>query len=305
MADFPQRRSVHPILGFIVLGNHITQVGIFWIGFILALTRWWGLALNPIQLAPSSFSRETAVGVIVSVRTEGASGTEEMWTGNAIKKYTYSFTTATGAPHLGAYHSDGGAFVVGDKVPIEYLTAYPGVSRIIGLAPAHSTENVMTVIGVMILFQGAGIILLASGLRMGLRHLFLLRHGELSIGKLISKEMIRVGAEDGYGRVRFDYKLTYDCRTDYGETREVNFRRPAGIAKADTGGSGFDIDAPEEAYVLIHPREPRRSVLAREVYGYPQFDRTGTVYSSRPYLVFAYLIVPIVVIAGHVLWAFL
>jgi len=283
----------------------MTQVGIFWIGFILFVTRWWGLTLNVIQLVPRSFSRQAATGVVRSVTTEGANGTEEMWAGNAIKKYTYRFTTATGASHLGAYHSDGGAFVVGDKVPIEYLAAHPGVSRIIGLAPAHSMENVLMLIGVMILFQGAGIILLASGLRMGLRHLFLLRYGELSIGKLTSKEMIRVGAEDGYGRVRFDYKLTYDCKTEYGEPRQVNFRRPAGIAKADTGGSGFEIDAPPEAYVLIHPREPRRSLLAREIYGYPRFERTGTVYSSRPYLVFAYLVVPILVIGGHVLWAFL
>jgi hypothetical protein len=155
------------------------------------------------------------------------------------------------------------------------------------------------------LFLGAGIVFLASGLRIGLRHLFLLRYGELAIGKLTAKEMMKAGAEDRYGRVQFNYKLTYDYKTDYGEPRQVNFRRPAGIAKADTGGSVFEIDTPEETYVLIHPRDLRRSLLAREIYGYPRFDRTGTVYSGRPYLVFVYLIVPIVVIGGHVLWAFL
>jgi hypothetical protein len=293
-----QPRRIPLALAYITVGNDMVQFALFWLGFVLILTRWWAMPLNPIQLYPAATPRQTTTAVVKKIDIEGGSDVGDVW----AKHYTYSFKTANGVTYQASYRSNGGAYEVGALVPVKYLRDHPTISRIVDLAPAIEQTSMIITIALLSPFVITGIVLFIVGLRIGLRHFYLLQHGEMVIGMLVNKELYQAGRGESSKRAAYNGRFTYEYRTSYGESHQIKTCRPVGTAKVGTENEVYVIDVPHEAEVLVDPRRPAKAVLFRELYGHPRIDAEGRVYSAKPQVIWLYFIVPVLVFGGHWLW---
>jgi hypothetical protein len=217
-------------------------------------------------------------------------------------RYAYSFTDREGRTHQAVFHSDGGPYVTGNKVKVEYLRADPGISWIVGLEPQLSG----VALGIFIVFIAPGVWMMTNAVKYSMKDLNLLRYGEASVGNLTSKALHKSGDTDSTGRASFKYYLTYAFTANDGNTYELFRTISAGILLEKSPESDVKIDPPTHAYVLYDPPDPNTAALASmRIPGHPKFDRPGAVYSSKPQKLIAYLILPALVVGGHMLWSYL
>jgi hypothetical protein len=273
----------------VLAGNLIFQFASVWLGLTIAFVRIIPVSHNVFPVAVHLWGPpETAIGVVEGVEAEGGESG-----GTAYKKYVYRWADATGVVHTSEYHSLGGAFTPGNQIAVEYLPTHPSINRVVGLRSDY------TIIGWLAPFLGFGLLIAAVGLRWGLRSLGLLRSGEAALARLSGKVLEKYGESDSFDRASYCYELTYVFRATDGNDYKVFSRVSAGIAHVDKAEAEISLEVPERAYVLYRRDHPAAAIMANQLVGHPRFDRPGLVYSGHPWAALRYLIIPAIVIGGH------
>jgi hypothetical protein len=298
----PSPRSIRPTLVLIALtGNVIFQFAILWLGLTLVFARIMLAGFNFFPLASRIWEPRQTTAVVTDLNVEGFVS-DETGQGVALKKYTYRFTDRAGKEQQSVYHSSGGPYEVGKEVNIEYIPDHPNLSRIVGLAPAASTFEIV----IMGIFGGFGILILSGGLWYSRRSLFLMRNGEVAIGKLTAKVLSRSeDSRDYRNRVYYYYAVTYAFRARDGNSYKVFSRISAGLVHVKNPEAETDVVVPDSSYILYDPHTPAKALLARDLPGHPKFDRPGLVYSGEPMAVVKYLVLPVIVVGGHLFGPYL
>lgn len=207
-------------------------------------------------------------GTIISVVPHRKGFTEHHYSYN-IKGVAYTGMTRGMYRHHAA----------GDKVEIEYALADVVRSRMRGLS---TTRRGLLAVAFI---PAVGMILVLRGMLKALKGGYLLSHGTLTTGTLVSRaptlEM---------ERSKRVYRFVFTFGTDGGRTYEVSARTTR--SQSPDGVIVYDV------------RRPRRAVLLGTLFGRPTIDERDEVTTEAPFwLLLLPSVLPTVVIVGHTYWA--
>ncbi len=158
----------------ILFGGTLNQAG--WIIFGFGMIFFWPFAPNFGDFVPRDWTGASAL--IAMAEETGASVNE-----TAVWGYVYDYELA-GVRYSGRAFTTGKSFSTGQNVDIEYDQADPARSRMVGARSSHFSAWVGLITG---LFALPGIVMIAFGLRGGLRRVSLLANGHFARGKLVKK----------------------------------------------------------------------------------------------------------------------
>ena len=311
-------RQVHPAMALIALPGVSGLPGIFlWLGLTFVFARVIVPMTDLVQPGSyiSAIAQATARVTDVQMKGYEASGSGDIGRRHALWRYSYQFTDQAGKLQQSTYYVKGASYHprdkiprrdydVGRQVPIEYLTKYSRISRIVGREPAIEPW----IAGIITLATAFGVIMLPFGLWKGWRYLWLLRYGEFAVGRLVTTEVFKTGSVFDSGArprtnrrpARYICSLTYEFTASNGQVYKTYSSVPAGTALADGSPPPPDLtQIPATIDVLYEPNQPGKARVTRDMIGYPRFDQPGTVYSGRPWTLLGYLIIPLLVIGGH------
>jgi hypothetical protein len=137
---------------------------------------------------------------------------------------------------------------------------------------------------VSLIFPLIGAILIANGLRMGIKANRLLAYGKTAAGKLTSKVGTNVQINE-----KTVYKLTFEFTAEDGYSYEV-------IAKSHTPEKLED-EAQEP--LLYDADDPNYAVMLDSLPGSPRVDERGNIRTASPVQALLSLVLPLVTIIGH------
>jgi hypothetical protein len=298
----PPPRQVQPALALIALvGNGLFQFGVVWMGFCFIFLRLiLILDFNIFPVAARFLDTEKTSAVITGLKISGNISINH-GPSAPDKGYTYRFTDRSGKTRTAVYHSFGGPYKIGDRVPIAYVVSHPGISRIVDLDPALP----FWVMVLLLIFPVVGLAILAGGLGVGRNTLRLLRLGEAAVGRFAGKDFYRPRTGPRSTRVALVCRLAYTFRASDGEIHKIYDEIPTKFFDLAKAEKRFNIEVPLAAYVLYDPTKPAKAQLARRLPGHPKFDLPGQVYSGRPAALIGWLLPTALVLAGHLLGPYL
>lgn len=271
----PPPRRVPISLELANIFNGMSQFGWFFFGF--GMIFFW-VFVGHADFSAITFRGDIAQtsGKVVRVEETGASENE---TSVMANHYEYS---VAGQRLRGTSYTTGSAVAEGEEVTVEFTEGNPLRSRIAGMRRAQFGPWISFVA----IFPLIGFLILYYAMKNGLRRTALLRRGILTTGKLIDKEPTNVTVND-----RRVYELTFEFTARDGRRCE---------AKARTSDPSRLEDENAEP-LLYDPEDPSRAYLLDEIPGRPEVDGTGELL-GRPIQAVFMLILPVIVIGGHVLY---
>ncbi len=222
----------------------------------------------------------TAQGTVTAVRKTHMSE-------NNVEVYEirYAFAADDGRRYEGTSYMTGARYGDGQAVDVEYRKDGPGVSRIQGARRGAAPIWVSFVL----VFPLIGLVLIVAGLKKGIKANRLLGRGKLGLGTLKSKEPTNTSIND-----QPVYKLTFEFAAEDGQTYEV-------VAK--THETRLLEDDAEER-LLYDPWNPRYAAMLDNLPGAPEIDQMGHLKSAGPLRGLAVLILPLLTLLGHGLYAY-
>lgn len=264
----------------VVFGNTYSVMGTIFIAFSWIFCV---VFLSRMDLTSFSFSDDSPMttGVVTQVEMTGSSE-------NKRKIYAYHYTYTIGNQSFsGVSYESGGYAEAGDSVQVQYLTDKPEVSRIEGM---RSSEFDMWVLLVLI-FPIVGGVMTWVGLKDGFKGLRLLKHGELTTGKLINSELTNTRINN-----RPVYKMTFEFTTTEGKRQE---------AVAKTHEVELLQDEAQERILYLPDRSDIAMVLD-EMKGSPRLDslNPNQWYSMNGFKAFLYLL-PTIIFLVELIFTFL
>jgi len=264
----------------VLFGGFINQAGWFIIGFSLMFVWTFTAKMNLKDWSALRGEVESSRGVVTKVeRHESGSGVRRY----AKYRHYYSFTGSDGNEYKG-YSTSRRSGRVGEKVKIIYLVGRAEVSCIKGMR-----SNVVGPEGFFpLLFLALGLKFVISGLRKGIRANRLLACGELAGGRLKSK--VKTGREINKKPV---YKLTFEFNTNSGMSCEV-------VTKTHLVE---ELEDETEEPLLYDPVCPGDAVMLDDLPGRPGIDETGNIRNIALSEVWGCLVMPIISIIGHGVYA--
>ena len=196
----------------ILFGGTLNQAG--WIIFGFGMIFFWPFAPNFGDFVPRDWTGASAL--IAMAEETGASVNE-----TAVWGYVYDYELA-GVRYSGRAFTTGKSFSTGQNVDIEYDQADPARSRMVGARSSHFSAWVGLITG---LFALPGIVMIAFGLRGGLRRVSLLANGHFARGKLVKKTPTGISIND---QPVYDFTFeftTMDGRQNFVEGKTHDTRR--------------------------------------------------------------------------------
>lgn len=258
----------------VLFGGFNNQFG--WIFFGLGLIFVWAFTFNADIASPILFRMPTrsTIGIVESVQPTNASENDV-----PIYEVSYSYFDTLGRQQNGASYTTGGSGV-GARVAVEYVSAFPGFSRIEGMR----REIFGAWAAFPIIFPLVGLGFLFSGIRFGLKANRLLTDGKIAFGKLISTE-----GTNTYINNRPVLKLTFAFKAVDGDDWEAT-------AKTHLPQ---DLRDEEQEPLLYDPKNPSSAVLLDDLPGSTQFDSSGRLIPASTLETAKVLFFPGLTVIGH------
>jgi len=180
----------------ILFGGFANQFG--WAFFGFGMIFFWGFAMN------SDLSSLYFTGEVITVEGTATRSTEvDASEGNVtVIENQYRFRTEDGVEFEGRSYATGQRIHAGETITIEYPEGKPQYSRIKGMRRHIFSPFVLFVV----IFPLVGLIFILLGLKRSIRALRLLKYGEMTKGKLISK--VRTNTKIN-GRPLYKMKFRY------------------------------------------------------------------------------------------------
>jgi len=258
----------------VLFGGAINQFG--WIFFGFGMIFVWIFAgqadISSIFLFRLETSRTNAI--VESVQPTNASENDML-----IYEVKYIYFDPFGRQQQGISYTTGDVGM-GGRVIVEFLSAYPQISRVEGMRREIFGPGVVFVI----IFPLIGLGILTSGIRYGIKANRLLSQGKIAFGKLNSTEFTGASVNE-----RPILKLTFGFRSEDGLDWEV-------IAKTH---EPEDLQDETEEPLLYDPKNPSYAVLLDDLPGSTEFDASGHLVSTSLKETVKILILPFVALLGN------
>lgn len=264
----------------LLFGGFSNQFGWIFFGFGMIFVWIFGFQCDPMALIDFSGELETAQGTIIKqTKTNMSEGGNEHTPGTPIylNEYKFGFENRT---YEGKSYSLGRKGQQGQNVVIEFPVGRPQRSRIHNMRTAVFPIFVLFVF----IFPLIGLTFVLVGMWNGRRAGKLLKIGEFTTGKLVSKEATNTKVNDQ--RV---YKLSFEFQTESGETKTA-------IAKTHQTEKLLDDDREP---LLYDPLFPDKATLLDHLPGSPQIDHHGQITAKSPLTTLLCLFIPTLAIVGH------
>jgi hypothetical protein len=249
----PPRSIPWPVCGRVLFGGVVNQFGWAWLAFSMFFVT---IAIGSSGLKDVFFSVsriETAPGVVLNVEETNSSENDQ-----SIYAIRYTFRDQREADYSGVSYTTSFAFAEGQNVQVEYQAATPATSRIRGTRVSPFGRGIM----IMLLFPLIGVLLLAGGLRLGIRGLRLLRSGAMAQGTLVSKQRTNTRINE-----QMVYKLTFD----FVDATGSHYQTSAKTHRPET------LEDESMERVLYDPGNPSYAVLFDNLPGQPAVDELGRI----------------------------
>ncbi len=280
LTDPPRAISLAVVIS-LLFGGFISLLA--WIFFGFGMIFFWIFAMNtdPAALWEFRGNLEKGEGTITSVdETHFSEGGSEHSDGTPVYAYHYRFPYQ-GQEYSGvSYRTGKSAAGIGTEVPVEFPPGNPPRSRIRGYRTALCSPFVLFVV----LFPLIGLLIILGKLRMGLKQRHLLKFGELTQGKLVSKERTNTEIND-----QPVYKLTFEFDTSVGH--------PAHLVVKTHNTRPLEDDELET--ILYDPTRPSFGTTLDHLPGAPRILEDGTVTARNTRFAYVWLIVPLLSLVGH------
>jgi hypothetical protein len=199
----------------------------------------------------------------------------------------YSFRASDGKEYQGIAYSTGVCLDKGDTVTIEYSKKNPSVSRIPGMRRAIFTSLTGIVVIIPIII---GIYFITSGLRNGIKAIYLLINGKVAFGILKSKVGL-ASKTDG----QRDYKLAFEFTAENGKNYKVTAKTHTPYLLEDEG----------KELVLYVSSNPACAILLDSLPGSIKIDESGNFQPENLMHALLVMVLPFVSIIGHAIYAYL
>jgi hypothetical protein len=267
----------------VIFGGVLSQLGWFLFGFGMIFFWIFGANSDIASLVHFRGNLATAQGEITeSWETNFSVGGSDDQPGTPVYAHHYTFRPEPGEPRTGISYATGRRLEAGTAVTIEHPVGRPAISRVQGMRTA-----VLPVWGSFVaIFPVVGLGMLIPGFLRGVRGYWLLKHGQLAIGTLVSKTATATQIND-----RTVYKMTFEFTASDGTTQLMSTRthRPERLEDEDDG----------RELVLYRADRPQSAVLLDSLPGEPTLDEHGTIDSPKRARSWLYLVAPTLSILGH------
>jgi hypothetical protein len=228
----------------VILGNTYSVIGFIFVAFSWIFCV---IFIGSMDTSSFSFSDDSPITQGIVSNIEETSSSE-----NKRRIYAYTFDyQANRRKYSDISYQSNSNVNVGDTVQVEYLADKPEVARIQGM---RRSEFGMTVLFVLI-FPIIGWIFAGLGIQKGLSFVKLLKHGELTTGKLISSEPTSTRINN-----RTVYKMSFEFTTKEG--KKYN-------AVANTHLTEL-LEDEEREQILYMPDNPEKSTALDGMTGSPR-----------------------------------
>ena len=275
----PPRPVPWPIRASAMFGGAISQFGWLWLGITMVFVWFFGGMTSFNGLLFLVLDVDTAQGVVSTIGTTSASENE-----TPVYANHYAFRVERLEEDFnGISYTTGRPFSEGESVTIEYLGAYPDISRIQGARSGTFSWWVLCIVGI---FPLVGIVFVALSLVSGFKSNRLLSHGNVALGTLISKEPTNTRINN-----QTVYKLTFEFTTDTGQRCEATARSHQPYALEDE---------PQEQ-LLYDPQNPENAVLLDNLPGEPDIDEFGNIQVANMGRSMRALVLPVAVVTINAL----
>jgi hypothetical protein len=263
----------------VLFGSAMGQFGWFFLGFGMIFVWVFGTQADLLSLRFLGGRLATATGVVLQ-----SDSTSVRYNGRLVFAHHYSFATPGGEQHRGVSYGVR-RLEPGSRVTVEYREADPSVSRIQGMGHGILPWWVLLFVSI---FPAVGIGFIIPALRQGTKACRLLGHGRLAAG--ILRAMEPTGSRINNQPV---YKMVFGFQADDGRAYE---------ATANTHEPERLRDQQQEL-LLYDPFDPSYAVMLDSLPGAPEIDQTGRFRARRPAAALRALLLPMVTIVGHGVYA--
>ena len=264
----------------LLFGGILSTFGWIFLGF--GMIFFWIFAVNtdPAGLFVFRGPLETTPGTVVTVEeTHFSEGGSEHTDGTPIFRYRYEFSY-DGSDYEGVSYRLGQPAEAIHDVTVEFAAGRPGRSRIRGMRSAVFGPFVLFVV----LFPVVGLIFVLFTLRRGFKRIYFLKHGELTTGKLVSKEPTNTQIND-----QTVYKMTFAFETSMGKPAEITVK---------THNVGR-LEDDELELLLYDPVKPSRGTTLDNLPGLPRIEEDGTISIRNATWAYLAVIIPTLTVLGH------
>jgi len=282
----PPREVPVPVRLSNLLGGFYNQFGWIWLGITGAIA--WFLVPNTDVAGLYHFTRplETATGVVTASRETNVSEND-----TRVYAQTYRFEGPDGQERKGESYATGHRLKKGQEVTVEYVAEDPAISRIQGMR--RSPLGVegwggLLMVGMLSVFVSVGALMLATGVRRGVRANRLLEAGMLALGRVTGKRATRTRINK-----RPVWEFTFTFTADDGRTHQ---------AKARTHETERLTD-PRGEFLLYDPFQPETAILLDNIPGAVRIGEMGVLRTASTGKAVAALLLPALVLAVHLVIA--
>lgn len=273
----PPRQVPWPIQTQVLLGGFSSQFGWLFFGFGMLFVWVFGAftMLNSVYFWVGTV--DTAPGTVAAVNPTNSSE-------NDTPVYANQFVFRVESreeEYRGESYTTGQQFSVGNDVTIEYLRDNPEISRIQGTRSGTFGPWVFCFV---LIFPAVGLGFIIISVLMGIKGNHLLKHGQVTTGKLISKEATNTRINN-----QTVYKLTFEFTADNGLRYETSARshRP------------YNLEDEDAEQIVYDPANPHHAVLVDNLPGAPDIDEFGQIYVANPARSLVVLILPVLAVTVH------
>lgn len=280
LRELPPRKIDWFTQSTILFGGFFQQFG--WIFFGFGMIFFWVFGWNSearYWLSNIGKWSDTEGLIILSEQTNAAQ--------NDVLIYKYVFQyEVEGKRYLGKAYQSGDRYFEGSTYPVRYKVSDPSLAFIKGSRRAMFGGWAMFVA----IFPLVGLLFILSSLRNNAKFLDLLKIGEFTRGKMISKEP--TGGEVIINKVRYPiFKYTF----------EFTYKDQQHLATCTTH-LGHTVEDENEEIILFDRFNPGYNIVYDVVPNAPRIDREGYMEIAGWRKAWV-LLLPFVSVTGHGIWA--
>ncbi len=262
---------------YALLGSALTQIG-----FLFAV---FSFFFVPFFVSKTMFTDLQLVGK--EATTSGNITQIEATSSRVNKKivyaYRYNFVVGQTTYQGTSYETSQTDLTIGSRAKIFYAPANPQISYIEDM---RTSEFPKWILLFLLIFPTISFIMIFLGLRKGKKAVFLLKHGELTRGKLINSEATTTKVNN-----RQVYKMTFEFTTKKGVTQQMI---------AETHLTELLTDEEKEGILYIEDN-PNLAIALDEIAGCPRIQDHRQVYSQPMGKAMVYLISPAILLIQLIL----
>lgn len=266
----------------VLFGGFLLQFGAAFFAF--GMVFWWIFGAQADVTSWYRFSGELAhaPGEVMTCTDTGMSeGGGKHSRGTPVYRTTYSYVDARGQSFEGECYATGLSFSPGDVVDVEYDSADPATSRIVGTRKKPWAAFLLF----SAIFPIVGMVIMVIGLRGNLRAVRVLKTGKLARGKLVDKQPTNTRINN-----RTVYRFTFEFQDEQGRSYQVSGKTHITELLEDE----------ELERLLYDPEHPEGGVLVDALPGKPEITPDGEIKGANPGATLLRMLLPVGGVAVHV-----